>query len=75
MDNTYETDAQNNKANSATLFGQTLKPSGSIIAGIAFKLGKRVNLALEDKFTFIKDDLLDGQEWQEHPVSRPCSNP
>lgn len=74
MDNTYETEAQNNKANSATLFGQTLKPSGSIIAGIAFKLGKRVNLALEDKFTFIKDDLLDGQEWQEHPVGDPVQS-
>jgi outer membrane protein OmpA-like peptidoglycan-associated protein len=71
MDNTYETEAQNNKSNSSTLFGQTLRPSGSVIAGIAFKLGKRVNLALEDKFTFIKDDLLDGQEWQEHPVADP----
>ncbi|MEO8412331.1 MAG: OmpA family protein [Ginsengibacter sp.] len=71
MDDSYETDAQNNKANSAKLFGQTLKPSGSLIAGIAFKLGKRVNLAIEERFTFIKDDLLDGQQWQEHPVVDP----
>jgi outer membrane protein OmpA-like peptidoglycan-associated protein len=68
------TNAENNKRNSATLFGQTLKPSGSIIAGIAFKLGKRVNLAIEDRFTFIKDDLLDGQQWQEHPVSDPVQS-
>ena len=66
-----KTDAENNKKNSATLFGQTLKPSGSLIAGIAFKLGKRVNLALEDRFTFIKDDLLDGQQWQEHTTLEP----
>ena len=71
LDDSYETDAENNKKNSATLFGQTLKPSGSLLAGIAFKLGKRVNLALEDRFTFIKDDLLDGQQWQEHTVVEP----
>lgn len=71
LDDSYETDAENNKKNSNTLFGQTLKPSGSVLAGIAFKLGKRVNLALEDRFTFIKDDLLDGQQWQEHTVAEP----
>ena len=65
-------DAENNKKNSPTLFGQTLKPSGSLLAGIAFKLGKRVNLALEDRFTFVKDDLLDGQQWQEHAVADPA---
>ncbi len=72
MDNTYETDAENNKHNSSTLFGQTLRPSGTVLAGIAFKLGKRVNLAIEDRVTFIKDDLLDGQQWQEHPLSDPA---
>ena len=39
--------------------------------GIAFKLSKRINLALEDRFTFIKDDLLDGQQWQEHTAGEP----
>ena len=72
MDNTYETNAENNKKNSPTLGGNTLKPSGSLLAGIAFKLSKRINLALEDKFTFIKDDLLDGQQWQEHPIAEPA---
>ncbi|MEO6288937.1 MAG: OmpA family protein [Ginsengibacter sp.] len=71
FDDSYETDAQNNKKNTATVFGQTFKPSGTLLAGIAFKLGKRVNLALEERFTFIKDDLLDGQQWQEHPTSDP----
>jgi len=65
------TEAENNKRNSATLFGQSLRPSVSIIGGIAFKLGKRVNLAIEDRFTVIKDDLLDGQQWQEHSVGDP----
>lgn len=65
MDDSYESDADNNKSNSATLFGQTLKPSASLIAGFAFKLGKRVNLAIEDRFTMLKSDLLDGQQYQD----------
>ena len=74
MDDTYETDAQSTRGNGATSPGvdrKTLKPSGNILAGIAFKLGRRINLAIEDRFTFVKTDLLDGQEWQEHPVSDP----
>ncbi len=71
-DDSYETDAENNKKNTPTLFGQTLRPSGTLLGGIAFKLGKRVNLAIEDRFTFIKDDLLDGQQWQEHPAGDPA---
>jgi len=71
MDDSYETNAENNKSNSATLFGQTLKPSASFIGGLAFKLGKRVNLAIEDRFTIIKSDLLDGQQWQEHAAADP----
>lgn len=71
MDNSYETDAENNRKNGPHLGDNTLKPSGSLIGGIAFKLSKRINLALEDKFTFIKDDLLDGQQWQEHPIGEP----
>ena len=71
MDDSYETDAQNEGNRRPTLFGQTLRPTGTILGGIAFKLGKRVNLALEDRFTFTKSDLLDGQEWQEHSNADP----
>ena len=75
MDDTYETDAQSTRGNGATTPGvdrKTLKPSGNVLAGIAFKLGKRINLAIEDRFTFVKTDLLDGQQWQEHPVTDPA---
>lgn len=71
MDDSYETPAENNRSNSATIGDHTLRPSGTVLGGIAFKLGKRVNLALEDRFTFIKDDLLDGQQWQEHAFTDP----
>ncbi|HYM94067.1 MAG TPA: OmpA family protein, partial [Chitinophagaceae bacterium] len=67
MDNTYETPAENQGTRRPKLFGQTFKPSGTIGAGIAFKLSTRLNLAIEDRVTFIKDDLLDGQRWQENP--------
>ncbi len=66
MDNTYETIADNEN-NTRPLLGKgTIKPSGTVLAGVAFKLGKRINLAIEDRWTFVKTDLLDGQRWQEH---------
>ena len=68
MDDTYETDAQNHGDRRPKIGDNTLRPTGTVLAGIAFKLGKRVNLAIEDRFTIVKDDLLDGQQWQEHPV-------
>ena len=67
MDDTYETVAQNDNKRYPVLGSQTLKPSGTVLAGVAFKLSKRVNLALEDRFTIVKSDLLDGQQWQENP--------
>lgn len=67
MDNTFESEAQNRQSLNPILRGYTLKPSATAIVGLAFRLGKRINLALEDRFTAIKSDVLDGQQWQEHP--------
>ena len=67
MDNSYETPAESQGDRRPKLFGQTFKPSGTVGAGVAFKLSNRLNLAIEDRVTFIKDDLLDGQRWQENP--------
>jgi hypothetical protein len=68
MDKTYETPAQSQGDRRPKIGKNTLKPSGTVLAGIAFKLGKRINLAIEDRWTFTKDDLLDGQQWQENPT-------
>ncbi len=69
MDDTYETSAENQGPRRPKLGdNQTLRFSTTALAGVAFKLGKRINIALEDRHTFIKDDLLDGQQWQEHPT-------
>jgi outer membrane protein OmpA-like peptidoglycan-associated protein len=65
LDDSYETPAENQGDRRPKLFGDTFKPSGTVGAGIAFKLSKRLNLAIEDRYTVVKDDLLDGQQWQE----------
>ncbi|HPG12327.1 MAG TPA: OmpA family protein, partial [Chitinophagaceae bacterium] len=65
MDDSYETPAENHGDRRPKLFGDTFKPSATVGAGVAFKLSNRLNLAIEDRWTFIKDDLLDGQRWQE----------
>jgi outer membrane protein OmpA-like peptidoglycan-associated protein len=66
MDDSYETDAENHGDRRPKLFGSTFKPSGTFGAGVAYKLSNRLNLALEHRFTIVKDDLLDGYQWQEH---------
>ena len=68
MDNTYETAADNEGKRRPKMGNNTLKPSGTVLAGIAFKLSNRINLALEDRHTFVKTDLMDGSQWQEAAV-------
>jgi outer membrane protein OmpA-like peptidoglycan-associated protein len=68
MDGTYESAAESQGDRRPKLFGQTFKPSGTVGAGMAYRLSKRLNLALETRWTFIKDDLLDGQRWQERAL-------
>lgn len=68
MDNTYETNAEDQGDRRPKFMGGTLKPSGTVLAGVALRISKRLNLMIEDRFTLVKDDLLDGQRWQEHPT-------
>jgi len=66
MDKTYETPAENENTSRPKIGKYTLLPSGTALIGVGFKLSKRVNLAIEDRFTIVKSDLLDGQRWQEN---------
>jgi outer membrane protein OmpA-like peptidoglycan-associated protein len=76
LDDSYETPAETEGGiRRPKLFGKTLKPSASVGAGIAFKLSNRLNLAIEDRHTLVKTDLLDGQRWQEHGVGDPVLTP
>ena len=67
MDNTYESEAQNGRysGQGSKLKGYTIKPIFTFVAGVAFKLSNRFNIALEDRFTTTKTDLIDGQRWSE----------
>ena len=71
MDDSYETAAENQGNRRAKLGGQTLRPVVHFGAGVAFKINNRLNIAIEDRFTFTKDDLLDGQRWQEQAAGDP----
>jgi outer membrane protein OmpA-like peptidoglycan-associated protein len=76
MDDTYETPGETEGGiRRPKLFGKTLKPSASIGLGFAFKLSNRLNLAIEDRHTLVKTDLLDGQRWQEHALGDPVLTP
>ncbi|HMJ47514.1 MAG TPA: hypothetical protein VK498_09300, partial [Ferruginibacter sp.] len=68
MDDSYETPAENQGARRPHMGDNTLRLSTTVLGGIAYRLGKRINIALENRHTFLKDDLLDGQQWQEHPA-------
>lgn len=72
MDNTYETEGANESNRRPKAGKNTIKPSGTVIMGVAYKLNKRINIALEDRHSFVKSDLLDGQTWQEAPQGDPA---
>ncbi|MBS1621582.1 MAG: hypothetical protein JSS80_08120, partial [Bacteroidetes bacterium] len=71
MDNSYESAAENDGTRRPKLFGKTFLPTATFGAGIAFKLSNRLNLAIEDRWTVTRNDLIDGQRWQEHPEGDP----
>ena len=59
LDGTYET-AGDRKGNGT---GPTTVVSTTFGFGAAFKISKKINLAIENRFTIVQDDLLDGQKW------------
>jgi outer membrane protein OmpA-like peptidoglycan-associated protein len=65
MDKSYETHAEVDPLQ-PKLFSKSFKPSFQLGVGMAFKLSNKFNLAIEERFTSIKTDLLDGQQWQEN---------
>ncbi|MBE7169995.1 MAG: OmpA family protein [Williamsia sp.] len=67
LDDSYETSGESNGNQQQKLFGLPFTPTASVGAGLAFKLSKRINLALEDRFSFTTTDLLDGQRYQNIP--------
>jgi outer membrane protein OmpA-like peptidoglycan-associated protein len=71
MDDSYESEAENHGDRRPTLFGGTYKTVGHVGLGVAFKINNRLNFAIEDRFTFTNDDLLDGWRWAEQVPGSP----
>jgi len=69
LDGSYETTAQRDPLQ-PKLFGKPFKPAFNVGIGMQIKLSNRLNIALEDKFTIVKSDLLDGVQFQENFDSR-----
>jgi outer membrane protein OmpA-like peptidoglycan-associated protein len=65
LDDSYETKITGKGEYGPQLGNNPLRATGVLGLGIAFKLSNRVNLAVENRWNVIKDDLLDGQQWQE----------
>ncbi|MGV3530493.1 MAG: OmpA family protein [Flavisolibacter sp.] len=70
LDDDYETQGELDP-NRKELFDQTMRFVGHVGGGIAFRLSPRINIALEDRFTITKDDLMDGQRWAEQTTGQP----
>ena len=62
LDGTYETAGEGGKASAA---------SATVGLGAAFKISKRINLAIENRVTVLSNDLLDGQKWGPYPANNP----
>jgi outer membrane protein OmpA-like peptidoglycan-associated protein len=65
LDDSYETKAERDPL-APKLGNNPFKPGFDVGAGVQIKLSNRFNIAIEDKFTSVKTDLLDGQQWQEN---------
>ena len=65
LDDSYETQAERDPLQ-PKLGDKPFKVAFELGGGVQFKLNNRFNIAIEDKVTLPKTDLLDGQQWQEN---------
>jgi outer membrane protein OmpA-like peptidoglycan-associated protein len=65
LDGKYETQGETDPGQ-PKLFKKPFRPVFVLGAGAQFKLNKKFSLALEDKLSIPKTDLLDGNQWQEN---------
>ena len=65
LDDSYETRAEIDPLQ-PKLGNRPFKVAFVVGAGVQIKLTNRFNIAIEDKFSAPKTDLLDGQQWQEN---------
>jgi len=70
LDGSYETKAETDPLQ-PEFFNKPFKPTFVAGAGMQFKLNNKLSIAIEDKYTVTKSDLLDGQQWQEGWAAGP----
>jgi OmpA-OmpF porin, OOP family len=70
MDGDYETEGEGDNGQPEFL-GEPFKPVFNFGLGVQFKLNKKLSLAIEDKLSISKTDLLDGQQWQNNDANAP----
>lgn len=63
MDKTYESNAEKSSNATTILDKKTLDFAPSIGAGVQYKINKKINIAIEDRYTFTSDDYLDGTRY------------
>jgi hypothetical protein len=71
LDGSFETMAERDPSQ-PSFGGAPFKPVLVLGFGMEFKLSQRFNLAIEEKYTGTKTDLLDGQQWQENDPAHPA---
>lgn len=71
LDDTYETAAENEGTTRPKFLGITTIPVLHLGAGFAFRLNERLNIALEDRVSITRSDLLDGKQWTESTPGNP----
>lgn len=72
FDGDFETEGEEDNGQ-PKLFGEPFRPMFNFGAGMQFRLSKTLSLAIEDKVTVTKSDLLDGQQWQGGSSTAPRS--
>jgi len=65
LDDSYETRAEEDPLQ-PKLGDNPFKVGFVVGVGVQIKINNRFNIGIEDKFTSVKTDLLDGQQWQEN---------
>jgi outer membrane protein OmpA-like peptidoglycan-associated protein len=65
LDGSFETLAQRDPSQPTIFGGTPFRPVLVMGGGVEIKLSNKFNIAIEDKVSISKSDLIDGQEWQE----------
>ncbi len=73
LDDSYETHPEEDNGQPAFM-GEPFRPVFVLGAGIQFKVSNKWNIAIEDKFSAPKTDLLDGHQWQENSANEPAQS-